>query len=178
MGVREGVNGLTGSLFNQNICALTITSQCCLLITHKMRFIMKKNLLAVAVLSLVLPIMSYANCPDASRVTFKCFEMGGKKHCQWSADWWDGFHGDADAGEHPEKFFEAFWGAASDSEMGSTICFYRDKHGHLVELSQNTWGGVPKPVAPVWHDGQWPEGKAAGKVCDASVSACSFNYGH
>jgi hypothetical protein len=138
---------------------------------------MKKITLAAAMLSLLLPVISYANCPNPSAVTFKCVEMGGQKHCQWSAPGWDGYHGDAEAGEHPEKFFEAFWGASGDPEMGSTVCFYRDKRGNLVELSQNTWGGVPKPMASVWRDGEWPNGATAGKICDASVAACSFNYG-
>jgi hypothetical protein len=140
---------------------------------------MKKLSLIAAAASLLLSIPLYANCPVAASVTYKCVEAGGKKHCQWGAPWWEGYQGDAEVGEHPSKFFMALWGAAGASEMGSVVCFYRDKHGDLVELSQNSWGGVQKPTANVWREGEWPESgeHVTRTVCDASVSDCAFNYG-
>jgi hypothetical protein len=142
---------------------------------------MKRISLIAAAASLLLSIPLYANCPAPTAVTYKCVEAaGGKKHCQWGAPWWDGYQGDAEMGEHPNNFFMALWGAAGTSEMGSMVCFYRDKHSHLVELSQNSWGGVPKPAADVWRDGEWPESSrehVTRTVCDAGVSECAFNYG-
>ncbi len=141
--------------------------------------ITKKSLLILIQSSLLLPISLYANCPSLDKVTFGCSEIFGKKHCAWGAPWWEGYQGNAEAGDHPVEFKEVFWGASSDPLMGSTNCFYKDKNNDWVELSQNNWGGVPKPVNSPWKDGLWPTGGAAqaGRVCDQSLTACQFPYG-
>ncbi|MDR3492512.1 MAG: hypothetical protein P4M12_10835 [Gammaproteobacteria bacterium] len=126
-----------------------------------------------------IPNIALANCPQVNQVTYKCIGENSARHCNWMAPWWDGYHGDAEPGDHPAAFKVVFWGATHDPLMGSTNCFYTDHKGNLVELSQNNWGGIPIPTSYPWHDGVWPSSNDVkdGKVCTESVEACVFAYG-
>lgn len=140
---------------------------------------MKKTALIGLLVSFLLPTIALASCPELNKVVYRCVVVAGKKHCQWSAPWWEGYQGRAEMGEHPVSFLMAFWGRSSDPTMGSVNCFYRDKRGELVELSQNNWGGIPKPTSSLWRDGAWPNrgGSMIGRICDESVTTCVFHYG-
>lgn len=125
-------------------------------------------------------ITAWANCPSLQKVIFKCGGSDTNKHCNWTAPWWEGYQGDAKDGDHPGRFLEAYWGESANPTVGSTNCFYLDIHGHLIELSQNDWGGVPKPEGNLWQDGPWPGPNKAklGKVCNDSTESCKFDYGN
>jgi hypothetical protein len=137
---------------------------------------MKKILSLMMGAGFLLPSIVLANCPAMQDVTYRC----NGSHCQWTAPWWEGYQGHAEVGEHPTSFLMVFWGPVSPgADMGSAVCFYRDRHGGLVELSQNNWGGLLKPTASVWTVGEWPGpvNPLTGMVCADSVSTCAFNYG-
>ena len=139
-----------------------------------------KRKLAAAFLSLCIPLSVYASCPDLDAVTFKCQVVAGKKHCGWTAAWWEGYQGTVEEGEHPAQFVEALWHVESDDpNMGFADCFYRDRVGGLVTLSQNSWGGIPLPDnTSIWQPGYWPDNPASeGLVCVESPGTCSFQYG-
>lgn len=143
--------------------------------------VVKKIVIAKIILLAIatLPLMAKANCPSIENVTFTCTTIAGKQHCQWSAPWWEGYHGDAQTGEHPAAFVLAFWGASSNPDMGSINCFYRDYQGNFIELSQNNWGGIPKHSVETWIDGVWPmpDAPLPGKICRESITDCKFPYG-
>lgn|GEM_PF-4140312 len=138
-----------------------------------------KNLTLLIALGFFIPAIALANCPPLEQVTFKCVAQDAARHCNWMAPWWDGYHGDVEPGEHPVSFRAAFWGASQDPMVGSTNCFYGDSKGNWVELSQNSWGGVPQPTASAWRDGGWPmpANLKEGKICTESLEACTFAYG-
>jgi hypothetical protein len=137
---------------------------------------MKKLPILTAILCLLFPYVIYANCPPMDEVIYQCVQVG---LCNWSAPWWDGYRGkgNPNEGDHPRSFALAFWGEGQTPNVGSTNCFYLDDGGELVELSQNSWGGVPKPTAPVWKEGSWPtDNSYPGMVCSESIESCTFPY--
>ena len=142
---------------------------------------LSKRYCAYLLLCLIFASSTYANCPPTKSIKYGCSSSGGKKHCNWSAPWYEGFPEEgANPGDVARDFYRVFWATnatqPTPTSTGSTICFFQSPHGHLIELVQNRWGGVITPESTNWTTATWQDKK--GKECGYGYTQeqCKFNY--
>lgn len=140
---------------------------------------MKKFIKMVLVSGVFLAVANQvlANCPEPRELSFSCaVGPDGKKHCEWSAPWYEGYQDDTGSPSEQVTFLKAIWKSNSNlkTDYGSTVCFYRTERGSLINLSQNSWGRVPFP-GKNWSQTNW-EGDPVWSCENTDTYACGFHY--
>ena len=118
-----------------------------------------------------------ANCPEPRELSFSCIIGPDRvKHCAWSAPWYEGYQDDTGSPSEHVTFIKAYWKSNSNlkTDYGSTVCLYLTSRGTLINLSQNTWGGVPFPGGN-WNPTIW-ENKPVYACVSTNTYFCRFKY--
>ena len=142
---------------------------------------MKTSVLSIFCLSALAAVsLSFASCPRPETISFFCTLTKHGKTCFWitkdacyeaSAK---GFG--AKIGETAGPFIRAeWWPSSSDSQSGTSSCFYQGPHGYGVinAFQGGGYGAVPKP-----DNGNWRKAVKPGVLsCTGrNVTECRFKY--
>lgn len=116
---------------------------------------------------------TYHNCPQPSEI------KAGSQSGTWYVNnpGWVGLTHGKDHGDTAVQSFHyvEWWDYSGVPQNGETECWYIGNKGSRIDLTQGSWGHIPKPTnQSLWKVTYDPRAKDPVLVCNASPESCNF----